>query len=100
MASFMIERCSMCECLGPLPPVRREELGEAAPDLRASMQMVACFYPATGELDVTFTAWLWPTGEEIVRTEWTHYDSHHVGMAAPDMVARIFEGIQLLPEPF
>lgn len=58
------------------------------------------FFPAQGELDVSFVAWQHPEGVLLRNEIWSHYDEYHSGMAGVDMVAQIYDAIKLLPEPF
>ena len=58
------------------------------------------FYPYLGELDYSLIAWHHPMGVIIKNVVWSHYDKYHVGMAAHDLVARIYDILKTTPEPF
>lgn len=58
------------------------------------------FFPHAGELDYSFIAWHHPHAVLIRNELWSHYDRHHVGMAAQDIVAEIYSAIRATPDPF
>lgn len=58
------------------------------------------YFPSQGELDVSFVAWQHPDGVLLRNEIWSHYDEHHVGIAGNDMVARIYDVLKSIPEPF
>lgn len=66
----------------------------------AKVKIRVDFYPHLGELDYSFIAWEHPSAEVVKNAVWSHYDQHHIGMAAQDMVAQLYDHLKMFPEPF
>jgi hypothetical protein len=58
------------------------------------------FYPDEGELDFTILAGDGAGGIVLGPIMWAHYDRHHVGIAAADMMAALYNYLKLFPDPF
>lgn len=84
-----------------VPMVRQRAELVQQPDMNvAKIKVRIDFYPHLGELDYSLIAWHHPMGVLIKNEVWSHYDKWHVGMAAQDVVAHVYDILREVPEPF
>lgn len=82
-------------------PVRTSPEKSRAQDIPVTrIQVRVDFFPHAGELDISFIAWHHPMGVLVKNEIWSHYDAAHIGMAAHDMVAQLYDLMKAFPEPF
>lgn len=67
---------------------------------RFRARIVVDFYPDEGELDFSFYATTGAGDLVIKPIVWAHYDRLHVGIAGADMMALLYDYLEMFPDPF